>query len=137
MPVIKFVNEKKEIEVPQGANLRSEAIKAGIHVNCALSGISDGIDKFSAAVSRVVNCRGFGICATCRVRIIQGMENTNPLTIREKLRFKYLPLPDPLSNLAYVGNEDTMRLACMTRVNGDITVESKPALNLFGENFFS
>ena len=30
MPIIKFVKEKKEIEVPEGANLRNEAIKAGI-----------------------------------------------------------------------------------------------------------
>ena len=41
------------------------------------------------------------------------------------------------SNLAYLGNEDTMRLACMTEVNGDMTVVTKPALNIFGENFFS
>jgi len=30
-----------------------------------------------------------------------------------------------------------MRLACQTKVNGDITVETTPPLNLFGENFFS
>jgi hypothetical protein len=30
-----------------------------------------------------------------------------------------------------------MRLACCTTVHGDITVESGPELNLFGENFFS
>ena len=30
-----------------------------------------------------------------------------------------------------------MRLACQTKVHGDITVETKPPLNLFGENFFS
>ena len=29
MPKIVFVNEKKEIEVPDGANLRQEARKAG------------------------------------------------------------------------------------------------------------
>ena len=29
MPVVKFVKEKKEIEVPDGAYLRNEAIKAG------------------------------------------------------------------------------------------------------------
>src|SRR5690554_1143074 len=33
MPIVKFVKEKKEIEVPEGANLRSEALKAGIYVN--------------------------------------------------------------------------------------------------------
>jgi hypothetical protein len=36
-----------------------------------------------------------------------------------------------------LGNEETMRLACMTRVEGDIEVESSPELNLFGENFYS
>jgi hypothetical protein len=30
-----------------------------------------------------------------------------------------------------------MRLACQTKFNGDITVTTKPPLNLFGETFFS
>jgi hypothetical protein len=30
-----------------------------------------------------------------------------------------------------------MRLACQTRVMGDMTVENTPELNLYGENFFS
>ncbi len=137
MPVIKFVKEKKEIEVPAGANLRAEAIKAGINLNCAFSGLSEGIDRFNHSVSKYVNCHGLGMCGTCRVRITDGYDRTNPLTRREKLKFKYLPLPDPLPCLAYLGNEQTMRLACMTRVDGDIVVESCPELNLFGENFFS
>jgi ferredoxin len=137
MPVIKFVKEKKEIEVPVGANLRTEALKAGIHLNCAIAGVSEGIDKVAASVSQVLNCHGLGMCGTCRVKITAGIENANPLTVREKMKFKYMPLPDPLPCLAYLGNEDTMRLACMTKVMGDMTVESKPELNLWGENFFS
>ena len=39
--------------------------------------------------------------------------------------------------LAYVGHEDTMRLACCTTVHGDIEVETGPEVSLFGENFFS
>ena len=31
MPTVTFVNEKKSIEVPAGANLRKEAIKAGVN----------------------------------------------------------------------------------------------------------
>jgi len=135
MPIVKFIKEKKEIEVPQGANLRSEAIKAGIKLNQAISGVSDGIDDFAKKIP--FNCMGNGLCGTCRVLITKGMENTNSMTLREKAKFKYVPVPDPLPCLAYIGNEDTMRLACMTRVNGDIEVESAPALNLFGENFFS
>ena len=32
MPIVNFVNEKKEIQVPDGANLRKEAMRAGIQV---------------------------------------------------------------------------------------------------------
>lgn len=137
MPVIKFVKEKKEIEVPHGANLRAQAVGAGINLNCPISGISEEVDKFHDAVGKVLNCHGFGVCGTCRVKITQGLENTNALTVREQMKFRYMPVPDPIPMLAYLGNEDTMRLACMTKVNGDITVETKPELNVFGDNFFS
>ena len=131
MPIVKFTNENKEIEVPQGAWLREEAVKAGINLNC-------GVNGYGADVNKYLNCLGKGMCGTCRVRITSGVENTNSLTKREWLRFKTPGLPpDPIPCLAYVGNEETMRLACMTRVNGDIEVESCPEVNLFGDNFFS
>jgi Na+-transporting NADH:ubiquinone oxidoreductase subunit NqrF len=64
--------------------------------------------------------------------------------IVEKLRFRCpIPTPvtpggiDPLPCIAYLQNEETMRLACQTKVMGDIEVESSPELNLFGDNFFS
>ena len=69
--------------------------------------------------------------------ITEGMENTSPMTVREQMKFKYLPIPDPMPCLAYLGNEETMRLACMTKVEGDVVVETKPEVNMFGENFFS
>ena len=133
MPIVKFVKEKKEIEVPEGANLRSEAIKAGINLNQGLNGMG-------ASLNRYLNCKGMGMCGTCRVLITAGMENTNKLTLREWLKFKSVfptPVPDPIPAMAYVGHEDTMRLACCTTVHGDIEVESAPEVNLFGENFFS
>jgi ferredoxin len=71
---------------------------------------------------------------------MKGMENTNPMTVREKVKFKTpipTPIPDPLPCLAYIGSEETMRLACMTRVEGDVEVETGPPIDLFGENFFS
>lgn len=137
MPVIKFVKEKKEIEVPEGANLRDEAIKAGVNVNCAIAGISEGIDQCIHNFSKYMNCHGLGLCGTCRVNIKAGMENTNKLTMSEKAKFKYVPVPDPIPCLAYMGNEETMRLACKTTVHGDIEVETCPELDLYGENFFS
>lgn len=130
MPIVKFTNEKKEIEVPQGAWLRTEAVKAGINLNCGINGIGETLNKYA-------NCHGFGMCGTCRVLITKGTENTNPMTMREKMKFKF-PFPDPIPCcLMYLGNEGKMRLACMTQVLGDMEVESSPKVNLFGENFFS
>lgn len=143
MPVVKFIKEKVEITVPEGANLRTEAVKAGINLNQAVTGVTGPIDAFVASVNKYVNCSNLsmglmsGSCGTCRVNIVKGMENTNALTTKEWIRFKTPIIPDPLPALAYVGNEDKMRLACCTTVHGDIEVESGPALNLFGENFFS
>jgi ferredoxin len=134
MPIVKFVKEKKEIEVPEGANLRAEALKAGIYVNQGF------VNNIGRSANRVMNCKGMGMCGTCRVLVTKGMENTNKLTLREWLKFKTVvptPLPDPIPALAYVGHEETMRLACCTTVHGDIEVETGPELNLFGENFFS
>lgn len=137
MPIVKFVNEKKEIEVPEGANLRKEAIKAGINVHQGVNGYGAGVNKF-------VNCHGFGQCGTCRVNITSGAENASAMGIIEKARLR-VPVPtpitpggfDPLPCLAYIGNEDTLRLSCQTKVMGDMEVETNPEFNLFGDNFFS
>jgi ferredoxin len=129
MPRVKFIKENKEIDVPYGANLRQEAIKAGVNVHQGVNGIGASVNKF-------LNCHGIGQCGTCRVLVTKGMENTSPMGMVEKFRF-YNPLPDPMPCMAYIGNENTMRLACRTKVLGDIEVETGPQLNLFGENFFS
>ena len=101
MPIVKFVKENVEIEAPVGANLRKEAVKAGV-------------------------------------------ENLSPMGVVEKLRFRCpVPTPvtpgglDPLPCLAFVGNEETMRLACQCKIQGDVEIETGPELDLFGENFFS
>lgn len=115
MPTITFSGEKKEIQVPAGANLRKEALRAGVDLY--------------PGVHRVLNCHGFGQCGSCRVLITKGMENTSRKGFMESGRLAV--------SLAYIGNEKEMRLACQTRVNGDITVVTKPPLNLYGDNFFS
>jgi ferredoxin len=114
MPKVTFVNEKKEIEVPEGANLRDEAMKAGIQVY-------KGLDRY-------LNCRGNGLCGTCRVLVKKGMENLTPKGWLE--RFKLATM------LSSIGHEDEMRLSCQVRVNGDCTVETRPPFNLSGENFW-
>ncbi len=137
MPVIKFIKEQKEIEVPEGANLRKEAIKAGVNTH-------QGLNGFGASINKIANCHGYAQCGTCRVRIVKGTENASKIGIVEKVRFRCpVPTPvtplgvDPIPCMAYVGNEDTMRLACQVTVHGDMEVETGPELDLFGENFFS
>ena len=129
MPVVKFTNEKKEIEVADGANLRKEALKAGINLYYGFNGLGAGVNK-------LLNCYGLGSCGSCRVLITKGMENASPMGAWEKMKFK-LPVPDPLPSLAFVGHEDTMRLACQTTVHGDMEVQTNPQVDLYGENFFS
>ena len=115
MPTITFTNEKKEIQVPAGANLRKEALRAGV--------------PLYPGIHSVANCHGLASCGSCRVLITKGMENTSRKGLLESARLGV--------SLAYIGNEGTMRLACQTNVNGDITVTTRPSLNLFGEHFFS
>ncbi len=118
MPKVVFVNEKQEIDVPAGTNLREAARKAGISVY-------KGLDRY-------LNCMGFGLCGTCRVLVKKGMENLSPKTFIERANLN----AHPLTMLAAIGHENEMRLSCQVQVNGDCTIETKPALNLNGENFW-
>jgi ferredoxin len=129
MPTITFVNEKRDLQVPDGANLRQEARRAGIN-------LYNGLNGMGATLNKYINCYGLGMCGTCRVLITKGMENASPMSLMEKIKF-HAPVPDPVPCMAYVGHEDTMRLACCVKVHGDMTVVTGPPLDLFGENFFS
>ena len=121
MPTVKFVNEKKTIEVPEGANLRKEALKAGI--------------ELYSGVHKVLNCHGFGQCASCRVRIAKGKENVSRQGLFEKLRFLAFVL-DPFAFFHRLGQEEELRLSCQTRVHGDIEVETHPPMNWHGDRFW-
>ena len=120
MPKVTFISgkEKKEVEVPEGANLREQAMKAGLEVY--------------SGMSRFLNCHGLGLCGTCRVLVKQGMENLSPRTFMERFNFNL----HPLTMLAVIGHEDQMRLSCQVRVNGGCSVETQPAMNWSGENFW-
>src|SRR5262245_31676745 len=111
MPKITFVNEKREIEVEQGANLREAARKADISVYKGLN--------------KILNCHGFGLCGTCKVLVKKGMENLSPKTMREKINLNL----HPLTMLASLGHEDEMRLSCQVQVNGDCSIETTPGIN--------
>lgn len=118
MPKITLTKQKKTIEVREGANLRNELMKAGIDVY-------EGIHK-------TLHCPGLGMCTSCRVYIKDGAENVSPQGLWEKGNI----VANPLGFFANIGHEEEMRLACQTRVNGDITVETTPEMNWHGEKFW-
>lgn len=119
MPTVTFTNlKKKKIVVPEGANLRREAHKNGVSLH-------EGIHQ-------VLNCHGNGMCASCRVRVVSGMENLK----RKKWWEKVLLLLNPLWLFARIGHEKEMTLGCQTRVYGDCEIESTPPMNWSGEEKF-
>ena len=120
MPTIKFLNEKKTVEVEPGTDLRKAAIREGIQ-------LYTGPHKY-------LNCMGWGQCASCKVLIKKGAENVSRPGLWERLRWWL----DPLAMFAYMGKEKELRMACQTRVtgNGEVEVETRPPLNLHGEKFW-
>jgi len=119
MPTVKFVNEKKTIEVDEGANLRKEALKAGI-------------DLYQGPF-KLLNCHGFGHCASCKVVIKKGKENVSEPGAWEKLRL----WAGPISFISKLSHEDEdIRLSCRIQVHGDIEVETQPEINWHGDQFW-
>ncbi|MGF1583220.1 MAG: 2Fe-2S iron-sulfur cluster-binding protein [Gemmataceae bacterium] len=113
MPKVTFVNEKTDVEVDAGANLRKSALSNGVQVY-------DG-------PTRWFNCMGHGTCGTCMVLVKEGKENLSPKTLIEKMSF--------MLSLAVVGHEEEARLSCQTRVLGDCKVQTT-GFNWTGENFW-
>jgi 2Fe-2S ferredoxin len=117
MPKVVFVTEKQELEVPAGANLRQEAIKAGL--------------SLYPGVTQYLNCRGNGLCGTCKVLVKKGMENLSPKTTVEV---------QPGDASGHVAGRHRPRgrnaLACQVQVNGDCSIETKPPFNWTGDNFW-
>ncbi|MBI5368381.1 MAG: (2Fe-2S)-binding protein [Planctomycetes bacterium] len=115
MPKVKFLKDgkvTKEIEVAAGANLRAEALKAQV--------------SLYAGLDALLNCRGFGMCATCVVYLKNGTaKNAAPRGFQERIR--------AMMGFWDVGHEEEARLACKTTVQGDLDVETTPPYNWFGE----
>lgn len=89
----------QEIECEAGAILRDVLLKADQSPH---NGRAD-----------TINCRGHGSCGTCAVAVTGAV---NDRTRRESARLSVPP-----------HDADTdLRLACQTRVHGDVTVEKYP-----------
>lgn len=59
-------------------------------------------------------CGGKAQCGTCRIQIVEGDTNLNPMNERERIR------------LAAIGNPPGTRLACQTYAFGDIVIDVPP-----------
>lgn len=57
-------------------------------------------------------CGGNGLCATCHVIVLDGMENLSPPTAKEERTLNRL-----------TGRCEGSRLSCQARINGDVTVK--------------
>ena len=99
MPTVHFRGE--EIECREGATLRDVLLDADLTPH--------------NGKATVLNCHGFGNCGTCAVKIDGDVSDKG---IREKGRL-LLPPHHP--------NYD-LRLACQTKVMGDVTVEKYPGM---------
>ncbi|MBD1921464.1 (2Fe-2S)-binding protein [Microcoleus sp. FACHB-831] len=98
MANITFIKEKSEVIAADGANLREKAVQ-------------NGIDIYTFR-GKMMNCGGYGQCATCIVEIVEGIDNLSPKTDFEQRKLKKKP--------------ENYRLACQTLVNGPISVKTKP-----------
>jgi ferredoxin len=99
MATIRFVNEGKDVIAADGANLRQKALE-------------NQIDLYKL-LAKVTNCGGVGQCGTCVVEVIAGGDQLSPRTSAEERHLKRKP--------------DTYRLACQTKVNGEVSIKTKPA----------
>jgi ferredoxin len=99
VPIITYVHENVQVEVPDGDAVRYPALENDVPVYC-------GVYKFA-------NCHGNGLCGTDRVAVTPS-SNTSPLTFMEKFWLR----KDIQKNPA-------MRLACQVKVYGDVIVETQ------------
>lgn len=92
MPVIRFVKNRPELHVEHGAVLMKSLLDAGLPV--------------------ASSCHGDGICAKCRITIVEGAENLSKINSLEQMLRDRLRLPREI------------RISCQTQVLGDITIDA-------------
>ena len=96
-PKIVLEDLGRALTVPSGANLREALLDADV--------------TLYPFVSAVANCRGHGLCGTCRVKVTAGEDNLTPRTGAEMKKLRKRP---------------DLRLACQVAVRGDCSVLTLP-----------
>ncbi len=91
MPKIVFKSDGKEIEVEKGTPLVQAAEDAGASIT--------------------FSCKA-GVCVSCIINVVKGMENLGEKTENEK------------ATLEGFGAKPNQRLACQCTVNGDVEIEN-------------
>lgn len=91
MPKVVFKSDKKTVNVPAGTPLTQVAEDNGASI------------PFS--------CKA-GVCVSCLINVVKGMENLSPMTENEK------------ATLEGFGAKPNQRLACQCIVNGDVEIEN-------------
>ena len=98
MPEIVFINENKKFQADLGSNLRESAIKTQISI-------------YSNIFTKLFNCRGNGVCGTCKVIIESGDIDPPNKTENKKLKRDLQENPNT-------------RLACQLDIKGDLKIRT-------------
>ncbi|CAK9252907.1 unnamed protein product [Sphagnum jensenii] len=114
-PIIITV-DGKVIECDGPVNLRKQLMANKIDVyplKAKITGLLLHINTFSSNDDACSgNCGGAGICGTCAVKVLSGAANLNPPSTNEKNTLR--------------GRPADLRLSCCAKVNGPITIQTKP-----------
>lgn len=92
MPLISFKKNRSPLFVSQGTNLMKSLLEAGLPV--------------------ASSCDGEGVCAKCRILVLEGAEHLSAETDLEQFLKEKNKIPDHI------------RISCQTRVLGDITIDA-------------
>lgn len=91
---VQFVNHNRTIKVQPGENLREAAIRNKLSIY--------------PHIFKILNCRGRGLCTSCKVEIISGKVDPRNEIENQKLKDK----------------PPNIRLACQITVNDNLVVRT-------------
>ncbi|RYZ72061.1 MAG: (2Fe-2S)-binding protein [Proteobacteria bacterium] len=98
MPKISFTKPRPSATQTGGSTLE---VEAGTNLMEAL---------LAAGLPVASSCRGDGVCAKCRIEIVEGAKNLSPETELETFLRERHSIPK------------NQRVSCQTQIQGDITV---------------
>jgi ferredoxin len=101
MPKLRIEGLERDLEAQPGQDVRKVCIQG--HVNL-----------FWSPWARLFNCRGIGLCGACPVRLLEA-NGVSPRTKKEEKRLANKP--------------HDWRLACQTKLQGDMTIEAFPQVS--------